>query len=138
LAGESSYEESVEDRSEDRATAGCRSPRSGPSAVRFGDFLSPAWQRVEAAKLGAAGRRRKKFAPGDHGARLFWEIRPGGARSAAVLVPAAVAQAVEEDFPPLVPSIPPVVVVSAVLPTGPASSSPAGGGAAAVGPIQED
>jgi hypothetical protein len=41
LAGESSDEESVEDKSEDRATAGCRSPRSGPSAVRLGDFFVP-------------------------------------------------------------------------------------------------
>jgi hypothetical protein len=92
LAGESSDEESSEDRSEGRATAGCRSPRSGPSTVRLGDFLSPAWQRVDGAKLGVAGRRRKKFAPGGHGARWCREICPGGARSAAVSVPATVVQ----------------------------------------------
>jgi hypothetical protein len=56
LAGESSDEEGDDGGSADRATAECRSPRSGPSSVRLGDFLSPAWQRVGAAKQGAAGR----------------------------------------------------------------------------------
>jgi hypothetical protein len=55
LAGESSDEEDG-GGSADRATAECRSPRSGPSSVSLGDFLSPAWQRVGAAKQGAAGR----------------------------------------------------------------------------------
>jgi hypothetical protein len=67
-----------------------RSPRSGPSAVNLGDFLSPAWQIVEAHKLGAAGRRRRKFAPGGHGARHLREIRSSGPRSAGGLEPATV------------------------------------------------
>jgi hypothetical protein len=41
-----------------------RSPRSGPSAVTLGDFLSPAWLHVHPAKPRAAERRRVRFAPG--------------------------------------------------------------------------
>jgi hypothetical protein len=40
-----------------------RSPRSGPSAVTLGDFLSPAWLQVQPAKPRAAARRRDRFAP---------------------------------------------------------------------------
>jgi hypothetical protein len=127
LAGESSDEESVGDRSEDRAMAECCSPR------RLGDFLSPAWQRVEATKLGAAGRRRKKFAPGGHGARRFWEIRPGCSRSAAGPKPALMVKAVVEEFPPLVSLKPPLVEVpTAPLPAA-SSSSPARVGEDAAG-----
>jgi hypothetical protein len=121
LAGESSDEESDGDRSEDSATVECRSPRSGQSAVNLGDFLSPAWQRVEALKLGAAGRRRRKFAPGGHGARRLREIRSSGPRSAGGLEPAAVVSPVVEEFPPLVKLKLPVVVV----PTAPTAPLPA-------------
>jgi hypothetical protein len=121
LAGESSDEESDGGRSEEPVTVECRSPRSGPSAVNLGDFLSPAWQKVEAHKLGAAGRRRRKFAPGGHGARRLREIRPSGPRSAGGLEPAAVVFPVGEEFPPLVPLQPPVGVV----PTAPTAPLPA-------------
>jgi hypothetical protein len=114
-------------------TVECRSPRSGPSAVNLGDFLSPAWQKVEAHKLGSAGRRRRKFAPGGHGARRLREIRPSGPRSAGGLEPAAVVFPVGEEFPPLVPLQPPVgVVPTAPLPA-PSVGSPASDGEDAVG-----
>jgi hypothetical protein len=133
LAGESSDEESDGDRSEDRVTAECCSPRSGPSAVSLGDFLSPAWQRVEAHKLGASGRRRRKFAPGGHGARRFREFRPSGPRSAGGLEPEEVVNPVVEEFPPLVPLKPPVVEVPTAPLPAPSVGSPASAGEAAVG-----
>jgi hypothetical protein len=133
LAGESSDEESDGDRSEDPVTVECRSPRSGPSAVNLGDFLSPAWQRVEAHKLGAAGHRRRKFAPGGHGARRLREIRSSGPRSAGGLEPVAVVSPVVEEFLPLVQLKPPVVVVPTAPLPAPSIGSSASAGEVAVG-----
>jgi hypothetical protein len=139
LAGESSDEESDGDRSEEPVTVERRSPRSGPSAVNLGDFLSPAWQKVEAYKPGAAGRRRRKFAPGGQGARRLREIRPRrpcGPRSAGGLAPAAAVFPMGEEFPPLVPLRPPVgaVPTAAVAPPpDPVVGSPASVGEDVVG-----
>jgi hypothetical protein len=47
-----------------------RSPRSGPSAVTLGDFLSPVWQQVRSGKSSAAVRQRERFAPGGWGSWL--------------------------------------------------------------------
>jgi hypothetical protein len=67
LAGESSDEESGADRSEGRATAGCRSPRSGPSRLSLGRLGAAARSLPPAAMVlvcvgrsvqGAPDRRR--------------------------------------------------------------------------------
>jgi hypothetical protein len=74
LAGESSDEE--DGGSGDLAEAECPSPRSGPATVSLGDFLYPAWQLVRGSKIDAAGRRRRRFAPGGRGSRLLQEVLP--------------------------------------------------------------
>jgi hypothetical protein len=69
LADESSDEE---DEPETAAAPSeeVSSVEAGPSQVTFGDFLSPAWQKVTALKSGGGSRRRGKFAPGERGSRF--------------------------------------------------------------------
>jgi hypothetical protein len=78
LADESSDEEDLPEIGSGPAEE-VRSPRSGPSAVTLGDFLSLAWLQVRPAKPRAAARRRERSAPGG---RASWLRRaPGGSCS---------------------------------------------------------
>jgi hypothetical protein len=81
LAGESSNKEEEEEEEEVQAPASQveeLSPRSGPSHVTLGDFVSPAWSQVSsrASAVSRKGRSRK-FAPGEGGSVAL--RRPAGA-----------------------------------------------------------
>jgi hypothetical protein len=74
LVDESSDEEDLTEVGSGAAEV-LRSPRSGPSTVTLGDFLSPAWLQVCPGKPHAAARRRERFAPGG---RASWLRRASG------------------------------------------------------------
>jgi hypothetical protein len=79
LAGESSDEDEDSGEVEPQDLSGQvppSSPRSGPSCVTLGDFLSPAWSRVVAGAAAARRQgRRGRFAPGGRGSRFSTSSR---------------------------------------------------------------
>jgi hypothetical protein len=151
------HESSDEEEEPEVAAAffdGISSVESGPTQVTFGDFLSPAWQKVTALKSGVGARRRSKFAPGGRGSRfggggLVARHRPdldrffGAAQTAPARSPSPSLQGAATVLPYLSvrsprPSSSPVAAVvgagvggaSPVEPVGPVCQGPGGGSVA--------
>jgi hypothetical protein len=100
LGGESSDEEDAEDSTVVGAEE-LLSPRSGPSSVTLGDFLSPVCQTVVSSKARAAGRRRQKFAPGGQGPRFLRPHDVVSPRSSSVLPSVSAPAVVQASSTPL-------------------------------------